>query len=89
MVNGKSVVIQGKVGEELFHTNKEVILSKEFSTDMKFVLTTFYLSFKDLRPSSWFDFSFEAPLIAPVISNAALYWTVSILYLKQELFGCS
>ena len=52
MVNGKSVVIQGKVGEELFHTNKEVILSKQFSTDMKFVLTTFYLSFKDLRPSS-------------------------------------
>ena len=42
MVNGKSVVIQGKVGEELFNINKEVILSKQFSTDMKFVLTTFY-----------------------------------------------
>ena len=32
------------------------------------------LSFKNSSPNSWYKFSFEVSLIAPVIANAVLYW---------------
>ena len=38
----KQVINVTFVGEELIHTDKEVILSKYFYTNMTFALTTFY-----------------------------------------------
>ena len=34
------------------------------------------LSFKDLRPSSWYNFSLDVSLTAPIIANTALYAAV-------------
>ena len=68
------------VGEELFHTNKDVSFSKQFYTNMTFTLTTFY-PLKVQVVTSILRF----PLIVPVIANAALYWIVSSLFDKREL----
>ena len=41
------------VGEELFHTNKEVILSKQFYTNITFTLTIYYpLKIQILTPTA-------------------------------------
>ena len=47
------------------------------------------LSFKDSKPNSWYNFSFNDPFTAPVIAKAALYWRDSIYSDKDELFGWS
>ena len=64
------------IGEKLFLTNKEVIWSKLFYTNM---------AFKIQVPTSDIIFLLiQFPLIAPVIANTSLYQTVSILPDKRE-----
>ena len=45
------------------------------------------VSFEDSIPNFQYNFFFKVSLIVPVIANAVLYWTVSILPDKQELLG--
>ena len=37
-------------------------------------LLNHFLELKYSKPSSWYNVSFDDPLIAPVIDRAALYW---------------
>ena len=39
------------------------------------------LGLRDSKPSSWYIFSIEVPLIAPVIAKHVLYWIYSSLFL--------
>ena len=32
------------------------------------------LNFRDSNPNSWYSFSDDVPLVAPVIAKQALYW---------------
>ena len=43
-------------------------------------LKFFFLALSDSKPNSWYSFSWEVPLIAPVIARDALYRTLSIYY---------
>ena len=47
-------------------------------------LKFFFLALSDSKPNSWYSFSWEVPLIAPVIARDALYRTLSILLLPHS-----
>ena len=99
MINGKNqfwknVVLQWKVWKQPGYQCdfcRGGINSYRWGNFAKIILYKYdicvnhYLSFKDSSPNSWYNFSFEVPLIAPVITNAVLYWTDLILSDKQEL----
>ena len=56
--------------EELDHRDRQVVFYLQFSTDNRL---NHLLSFKDSKPNSWYNFSLEVPLIAPVVAKAALH----------------
>ena len=57
--------------EELDHRGRQVVLYLQFCADNITASAIFYL--KDSKPNSWYNFSLEVPLIAPVIAKAELY----------------
>ena len=53
--------------EELDHRDRQAFLYLQFCTD-SITIINHLLSFKDSKPNSWYNFSLEVPLIAPVIA---------------------
>ena len=53
------------------------------------IFSSFFLQQKYSIPNSWYNFSREEPLIAPVIASVVLYWTDSIFLENASLEGWS